>query len=387
MSGTPPDEDLNPWLQQLLLRAFGRVLDVDTAARHLWVFHRAAGRAARRRTRRVQHAVAAALTGLVVLSTSGFAVAASAQALPGDALYPLKRGSEQARLLVARAPQHSARLHLLIARTRLAEARAVVAQRPEVVPDLLAAAIDRAQHAQQIGGDQLAADLADVQQEVAGALADAGRLVNAPALAELQVAAAELAGAAAAGTQGAEPDPEATADTSAAEPDAQSAAAEDGGADPEGHEAEAADGADADARDPDAEDDPDADEDENPEGGDSDDGEGADGDGAADAEGEEGAPDGGERDGPAAAGNPAETAEGRGPLPPPGQPGSGGSDGQPSDGGGADGGAEDADPDGSEDKSKAPSVAELGRRLERQRDAPEGDDGQQADAGQESTGD
>ena len=87
----------------------------------------------RQRTRR-RFALAAAVAG-VVLGLSGVATA-SGDAVPGDALYPVKRTTERAQVALAGSDVNRGQLYLEFARTRLTEA--------EVLPadsDALATAI------------------------------------------------------------------------------------------------------------------------------------------------------------------------------------------------------------------------------------------------------
>jgi hypothetical protein len=72
---------------------------------------------------------------MVALLLVGSAVTASAASVPGDALYPLKRTTEQVRLALAPA-QQQADLHLEFARQRLQEVRTLT-DRGEVSDELL----------------------------------------------------------------------------------------------------------------------------------------------------------------------------------------------------------------------------------------------------------
>ncbi|HVL99016.1 MAG TPA: DUF5667 domain-containing protein, partial [Egibacteraceae bacterium] len=133
-----PEDDYDPTLAELLRRAYARTVDVDTAARHLWAIDRAARLARRaRRATRSRRAVVSALTSLMLVAMSGAAVAASGAALPGDALYAVKRGTERVHLVLAVRPAADAQVHLAIARRRWEEAQRAAGSRPAVVPRLL----------------------------------------------------------------------------------------------------------------------------------------------------------------------------------------------------------------------------------------------------------
>jgi len=75
-------------------------------------------------------AALAALLGLTGVS------AASGDALPGEALYGVKRQTERAQLALAGSDVNRGQLHLEFARTRLAEAVAI-ADNPRLLPDVL----------------------------------------------------------------------------------------------------------------------------------------------------------------------------------------------------------------------------------------------------------
>ncbi|MDP9797990.1 hypothetical protein J2S43_006502 [Catenuloplanes nepalensis] len=82
----------------------------------------AAADAAGRRLRARGAIVVGVIAGAVVVSGMS---AASSDANPGDALYSVKRHSEQAQLALAGSDEDKGRLHLEFAATRLREARAV----------------------------------------------------------------------------------------------------------------------------------------------------------------------------------------------------------------------------------------------------------------------
>ncbi len=157
----------DPELRELLCRAYATSVDVDTAARHLWVLHRTGTRIRRRRLRQ---SVLAACISVLMISTSGIAVAASGNALPGDPLYQLKRGTERVHLFITRAPESDARLHLKFARMRLSEAVAVAPARPAALPGLIGDAATSVERAQQVGGEGIALEVNAVREEASETL-------------------------------------------------------------------------------------------------------------------------------------------------------------------------------------------------------------------------
>jgi hypothetical protein len=70
--------------------------------------------------------IAAAITAILL---GGAAVSASASALPGELLYPVKRAVERVELMIHRDPASQAKLHLEYAQRRLAELSALQALR------------------------------------------------------------------------------------------------------------------------------------------------------------------------------------------------------------------------------------------------------------------
>ena len=74
----------------------------------------------------LQAAVVVVMLACLVLGSSGIAFA-SQNALPGDALYPVKLGLEQLELLVTLDPQEDIRLHMQFAQLRLAEMQRLLA--------------------------------------------------------------------------------------------------------------------------------------------------------------------------------------------------------------------------------------------------------------------
>jgi hypothetical protein len=179
-------DDLDPATAEAMARAYHQEVDVETAARHLWMLHRAGrARAGSRREDRggghgrvIRQVAVSVLVGLMLVSSSGAAVAASRSSLPGDVLYPVKRGAEQAQLILTVDPRAQEQLQLEIARTRLDELRRVVEVRPEAVPRLVAdtlAAIEVAGTASS-GAESLIAEaeaeIADLAPDLAAAPAE-----------------------------------------------------------------------------------------------------------------------------------------------------------------------------------------------------------------------
>jgi hypothetical protein len=141
------------------------------------------GVAAARRT------LVSAMAGVLLLATSGLAVAASGAALPGDPLYSVKRASERVQLLLILEPASGARLHLDLARQRLAEAVAIAGTRPAALPQVLEAAVEELERAEDMGEGAMTADAAAVRAEASGVLAEvAGGVEPALAVALEQVA-------------------------------------------------------------------------------------------------------------------------------------------------------------------------------------------------------
>lgn len=215
MDEPPRHDDRDPRLGDAVERAYGERVDLDTAARHLWVLYRSAGelgvpaegedrqepagvpspgRGATRGLARMRHAALSVLTGVVVLATSGAAVAASGSALPGDALYPVKRGTEQLRLVIATSSGSEGRMRVALARERWIEAKRAVADRPDAVPALVRDAVESLEAAER---EREAADeasslrrqLVDETPTVAADLNDEGRQ-------ELQASLDRLSGSA-----------------------------------------------------------------------------------------------------------------------------------------------------------------------------------------------
>jgi hypothetical protein len=101
----------------------------------------APARRARRSTRRLAPLTAAA-TALVILGGGGTVVAAQ-ESVPDDALYGVKRASEQVWVAIPRGGERSAEVHLALAERRLGEARRV----PEHAPRLIDEGVTQAEAA------------------------------------------------------------------------------------------------------------------------------------------------------------------------------------------------------------------------------------------------
>lgn len=160
-----PDRDTDPALAALLQSAYAERVDMELAARHLWMIHRAADALRSRRVVGTRKALVAMLAGSMLFMSSGGALAASSNALPGDVLYGVKRGVEQARIVLTVSRQGDARLHLALAKRRMAEASASAVERPEVVPDLVRDALDSLEVAERTGGQSVAVEVEEVRRE------------------------------------------------------------------------------------------------------------------------------------------------------------------------------------------------------------------------------
>ncbi|HWB72610.1 MAG TPA: DUF5667 domain-containing protein, partial [Egibacteraceae bacterium] len=145
------DADHDPTIGEALWRAYAVRVDLDTAARHLWRIHRAAGLGGRPGAAvGLRRLTVAVLTAMMLVTSSGVAVGAS-RSIPGDLLYALKRGVERAQLLVARSPEDVAQLHLRFARERIEEAHVAARVRPGSVAGLVSDALGALQRAQRLG--------------------------------------------------------------------------------------------------------------------------------------------------------------------------------------------------------------------------------------------
>lgn len=175
------DDELDPRLSGLFTRAFVRPVAVEVAARHLWVIDREATRLAQERAepRGLRRVLVAGLAALALMTTSTAAVAASGPAMPGDLLYPVKLGSEQARLLVARSPEAEALVLLDIAANRIAEAEHAAEDRPDEVDGLLRQAATAFTAAAAVSVES--PDVTAATEEVRRSVSDAGqRLAPSP---------------------------------------------------------------------------------------------------------------------------------------------------------------------------------------------------------------
>ena len=164
MTPQQPDRDTDPALSALLDSAYAQRVDVEVAARHLWVIHRAAG-SLRVQGRRTRKALVSVLAGGMLFMSSGGAVAASSDSLPGDMLYSVKRGVEQARIVLSVSREGDARLHLALAERRMSEARAAAAKRPQVVAELVEEALESIDTAERTGGTVVAMEVQEARRE------------------------------------------------------------------------------------------------------------------------------------------------------------------------------------------------------------------------------
>jgi len=125
--------DLAPFLHpaRVARSALTRSVPSDVAARHLAALHEDRARnvvVAPSIRRRGMRLVAASLAaGMILVLGAGSSVAASSSALPGDALYGVKRAVERVSLAMHRGPEGRAALQLEFAQTRLSEIREVLA--------------------------------------------------------------------------------------------------------------------------------------------------------------------------------------------------------------------------------------------------------------------
>lgn len=169
------DEHEHP-VGQMLRRHFELQATPEVKARHVMSIHREAARIrlaerrALRAARRPRRAVVASLVGAMLVGSSTGALAASDESMPGDALYPIKRGSEQARLFAAAPFSAVGSVHLDIARTRLQEAEAVASSRPADVP-LLVSEASEALEAARREGENVAAIRPELEEAADRALA------------------------------------------------------------------------------------------------------------------------------------------------------------------------------------------------------------------------
>lgn len=170
-----------------------------------------------RRPRRTALRATAAGTVLGAMLLSGAGVAAASTALPGDSLYGLKNARERVQLSMTRAGESRARLELRLARTRLAEAAALL-RHGDV--DRAVATLARADaalaSASAQGGDEVDARVAqelDRRVVVLAGLLDGGLPTSAADAAREAVERALDRGAAPRGPAGPRPAPASTPET------------------------------------------------------------------------------------------------------------------------------------------------------------------------------
>lgn len=230
--------DHNPATAELLEDAYVSPVDVETAARHLWVIHTEAARLQRLRealpsraegpdhsevseydrrgsiadrrdrsgsgdpatsSRRtvpraaLPRALAPLLALVMMLSTSGVALAASQSSLPGDMLYAVKRGTEAAQLVFARSPEARAQLQLAFAQNRLEEIRQVGEDRPEKVPSLVADITISLSEAERSAPEEAAVDSERIRQQTSEQIAQMSLPVEVTAAVDEVIASAPSA--------------------------------------------------------------------------------------------------------------------------------------------------------------------------------------------------
>jgi hypothetical protein len=234
-----PEPPLDPQVLGVLEAAYRVRVGVDAAAAHLWAIHRAAARHAaevggdrapgaaaadpgdegaaargaarsatagppanpgapsgRRREPRLLRAGArlavAAVGFAALLGFPGAAVAASGQALPGEALYPVKVAAERLSVVMAVGADRDARVQLRIAENRLGEAAAMAPIRPDTLPRLLGAALDALDRAEVLAGPHLVGEVAATRSRAEVVVADLADVLGVEALALLEPAADRL---------------------------------------------------------------------------------------------------------------------------------------------------------------------------------------------------
>lgn len=129
------DDSFESSLGVVLRRALRQQVEPETRDRHLDALTVQAGRlrdgAAMAEVVPLRPArprwMAGAAAALVVLAFGSTTVVASQDALPGDVLYTVKRGTENARLFLATSPEAVAEVRADIAQTRSEEAQIVAA--------------------------------------------------------------------------------------------------------------------------------------------------------------------------------------------------------------------------------------------------------------------
>jgi len=173
---TQPDDDIEQAVA-MLRRTLQQRVTPEVRARHLGSVQRRAAqmRVAQRRSqraaRRPRVALLAALVGAMLIGTSSAALAASDSSLPGDLLYPVKRGGEEVRLIVAIPFSAQGGVQLEIAAARVHEALGVAQDRPEKVLPLIAEAQAAIAAAQAVGEPQVAQVAEQLRDEVGAAIA------------------------------------------------------------------------------------------------------------------------------------------------------------------------------------------------------------------------
>jgi hypothetical protein len=110
----------------------------------------------------------AAIAILLIVALAGTGVAYASQgSIPGDALYPVKRGLERVRLSLARDEGTQGRVHLTFADRRMEEATLMVKQgRAEALEDSLGDYVRELEVASQVAGGESSGT--EVQREPAG---------------------------------------------------------------------------------------------------------------------------------------------------------------------------------------------------------------------------
>ncbi len=122
-------EGLEPLLQtaRAARKAFAVEVPDEVASAHIATLTGVATLERRRPRHRVALVlIAAAITAILL---GGAAVSASASALPGEILYPVKRAVERIELIIHHDPASQTRLHLQFAQRRLTELSALQAMR------------------------------------------------------------------------------------------------------------------------------------------------------------------------------------------------------------------------------------------------------------------
>jgi hypothetical protein len=134
---------LDPALQELFDRAYDEELPVDVGARHLWTLYRSArtpvaGVLSAPNVGAVRRRMVNATLAIVVFLLPGLLGQASAQAMPGDLLYGVKRHHELTQLETAISWETRDQLLAQQAEQRLIEAQAIALTRPEDVAHVIA---------------------------------------------------------------------------------------------------------------------------------------------------------------------------------------------------------------------------------------------------------